>query len=183
MALLLGVALLATSGCTSSLATATASSVAGTPYTSSQYGFSLTIPPGWYLQSEQPALSMLVFRLQGSDPGRWGENVNIISYDAQMAPSLAEVEQQREQFVGQLIESLRATFPDIVLVDSDTTTVAGYPALTVVYTITYEGAKKAMSVTVFNPETTYTCTYTAYASSYGTYLPDFQAMMGSFRRP
>lgn len=149
-------------------------------FTSDEYDFSITIPTGWYFEGEETVLetNMLFFRVQGTAQEQWSENVNIY-YITVETPSLAQLESEKELIVDNLIEGMHAIYPDLTLMDSYTSKVASYSALTIIYT--YE-VLQGMQIHLYTDGRCYLLTYTAYQNTYDTYLTDFQVMVNSFQR-
>jgi len=149
-------------------------------FTSDEYDFSITIPTGWYFEGEEMVLetNMLFFRVTGTAPEQWSENVNIY-YITVETPSLAQLESEKELIVDNFIEGMHAFYPDLTLIDSYTSKVASYPALTIIYT--YE-ALQGMQIHLYTDGRCYLLTYTAYQNTYDTYLTDYQVMVNSFQR-
>jgi len=169
-------------GCTTSATpttTTTTTTAAGEPFTSHDYGFSMTLPGGWYFEGEATVMETdMLYFFQGIPPDQGGENVNAY-YIAVETPTLWQLELERANIINEFIDAMRAYYPDIGLVDSYTSTVAGCTSLTVIYTF---DVLEGMQVHLYTDGRCYIFTYTAYQATFDTYLPDFEVMFNSFLR-
>ncbi|MBE0448096.1 MAG: DcrB-related protein [Actinobacteria bacterium] len=137
-------------------------------YESTAYGFRMKYPQGW-TQLGQGMDKVAVMFLSPE-----GNSINVVVGDLPFPITL-------DEYINFNINKLKYTYPDINIIESGPTTLAGSPGYKLVYTVTLEGRPlKIMQVITIKNTKSYVVTYGSEVSIYPNHLGTAQEMINSF---
>jgi hypothetical protein len=146
------------------------------PYENSTYGIKIQYPSNWTKQESQNQGSGEIVKF--SSP-RGTTPVQLRISEGQRLPQNMSL----EQWSNATINGFNQSFTKFTLIDSNSTTLAGFPAHKIVYTAIIPSTAlelKFMQILTIKDSKTYLITYGTLPTDFSTYLPSIQTMINSF---
>ncbi len=145
-------------------------------YQNSSYGISVQHPSNWIGEENHNATSPGRIVKFSSPQGTPPATLNIIGGNR------LPLNMSLEQFSAASINNLRQSFPRLNLLESNSTTLGGFPAHRVVYTaeVAPGSGVKFMQVWTIKDARDFIITYASLPSDFSNYLPTIQHMIDSF---
>jgi hypothetical protein len=143
-------------------------------YENTEFGFTLDYPEGWVVNEEQPGAEVFIFNQESAQDG-FGENLGV---GVEELPG----EITLEQYTQATMRNLEAGLGEFQVAEEGPTTIGGVPA----YSIEYEAEQQGQLYTFLQTwlvegQTAYVLTYTGQGEEFGTYRPEAESIIDSFR--
>jgi hypothetical protein len=145
-------------------------------YSNSTYGIKIQYPPNWIKQESQNQSSNDIVKF--SSPGS-AAPASLAVIGGKPAPHSIPL----QVYINTSIYVLRHSFDNFSLVESNTTTLGGFPAHKIVYTATIPSSGieiKFMQILTIKDNKSLVITFGTLPANFSTYLPTIQQMIDSF---
>jgi hypothetical protein len=143
-------------------------------YENTEFGFTLDYPSGWAVNEEQPGAEVFIFNQESTGDG-FGENLGV---GVEELPGEVTLEQYTEASK----RNLEAGLDEIQVTEEGPTQVGEIPAYSIEYQAEQQGQTYSFLQTWFvDGQRAFVITYTGVGEEFGTYRPEAEDVIDSFR--